>query len=270
VSGGAGAANGWDPAQYDRFRAERRQPFTDLLSLLAPVPGGRAIDLGCGTGELTVALHRHLQAAETVGIDRSAAMLAGAERPAGEAVTFRQRDIADFPDPGGGDGTYDVVAANASLHWVADHPAALARLAGALRERGQLAFQVPANHDHPSHALAREVASEAPFAAALAGAAVAEPQTLAPEAYAVVLHQLGFSSQLVRLQVYGHVLDASADVVEWVKGTLLTPYKERLDPETYGAFVARYSARLIETVGDQRPYFYPFKRILCWARLPLL
>jgi trans-aconitate 2-methyltransferase len=265
---GGGTADGWDPAQYDRFAAERRQPFIDLLALLAPAPGGRAVDLGCGTGELTVLLHRHLQAAETFGIDQSAAMLAGAPHPAGEGVSFEQRDIGDFPDPGGGDGTFDVVAANASLQWIADHRGLLARLKGVLREEGQLAFQVPANHDHPSHTLAREVAAEAPFADALGGAtAVPEPQNLHPETYAEVLHQLGFATQRVRLQVYGHVLGSTADVVEWVKGTLLTPYKERLDPETYGAFVARYRARLIEAVGDQRPYFYPFKRILCWARL---
>ncbi|MDQ1428262.1 MAG: trans-aconitate 2-methyltransferase [Acidimicrobiaceae bacterium] len=264
-----GAADGWDPSQYDRFRDERRQPFTDLLSLIAPVPGGRAIDLGCGTGELTVLLHRHLQAAETFGIDRSAAMLAHAPHPAGEAVSFEQRDIGNFPDPGGGDGTFDVLAANASLQWVADHPGLLARLKGVLRGQGQLAFQVPANHDHPSHTLAREVAAEAPFAAALGGATtVPELQILPPETYAVILHQLGFATQLVRLQVYGHVLGSTADVVEWVKGTLLTPYTERLDPETYEAFLGRYRARLIEAVGDQRPYFYPFNRILCWGRLP--
>ena len=55
-------ADPWDPAQYDRFAAERRQPFFDLVSLLAPTPGGRAIDLGCGTGQLTAELHQRMQA----------------------------------------------------------------------------------------------------------------------------------------------------------------------------------------------------------------
>ena len=58
----------WDPEQYGRFAAERRQPFLDLLALLHPIPSGRAVDLGCGTGELTRALHERLGAAETLGI----------------------------------------------------------------------------------------------------------------------------------------------------------------------------------------------------------
>ncbi len=82
----------------------------------------------------------------------------------------------------------------------------------------------------------------------------------------MLLHRLGFRHQVVRLQVYGHVLDSTAEVVEWVKGTLLTPYREQLDEAHYQAFVDRYRARLLAALGEESPYFYPFKRILCWAR----
>ena len=66
----------WNPAQYDRFRAERQQPFFDLLGLVRPQPEMRVVDLGCGTGELTSALHRRLGARETLGLDSSDAMIA--------------------------------------------------------------------------------------------------------------------------------------------------------------------------------------------------
>ncbi len=261
--------DGWDPVQYDRFHQERQQPFFDLLALLHPAPGCRAIDLGCGTGELTVALHKHLGAGETIGIDRSAAMLDDSDRWAVEGVWFGQRDIASFPDPDGSDGNFDVIAANASLQWVHDHHRVLDALTTALRPHGQLAFQVPANFDHPSHTVAKEVAAEAPFAGALANAGDTWPiAVLAPEEYAIALDRMGYADQVVRLQVYGHLLASTEDVVEWVKGTLLTPYRERLDPATYAAFVERYRSRLLDILGDQRPYFYPFKRILCWARRP--
>ena len=46
----------WDPAQYEKFAAERAQPFWDLAALLEDRPIRRAVDLGCGTGELTAAL----------------------------------------------------------------------------------------------------------------------------------------------------------------------------------------------------------------------
>lgn len=261
------ATDSWDPAQYDRFRDERRQPFYDLLALIEPVPGGRVVDLGCGTGELTVALHRRLHAAETIGIDRSAAMLSDSDHLAGDGVRFARRDIADFPERSGADGSFDVIAANASFHWIDDQSALLGRLTRALRPGGQLAFQVPANFDHASHTVATAVAAETPFAEALAAAPIHPRSVLSPEGYAVALYRLGFARQAVRLQVYGHLLDSGEGVVEWVKGTSLTPYREALPPPLYQEFVARYRARLMAVLGDQRPYFYPFKRILCWARL---
>ena len=265
------AADAWDPAQYGRFRAERQQPFHDLLALITPVSGGRAIDLGCGTGELTVLLHARLRAAETVGIDRSPSMLGESEQYAGGGVHFEAMDIAEFaagPRTVTG-GRFDVIFANASLHWLPDHEALLEQLTGALGEGGQLAFQVPANGDHASHVAAAEIAREAPFAEAMAGAAdLGQRGTLLPGGYAEVLDQLGYVDQHVRLQVYGHHLASTAEVVEWVKGTLLTPYRERLEPELYDEFLRRYRDRLLEVVGDQRPYFYPFKRILCWGRRP--
>ena len=49
-------------------------------------------------------------------------------------------------------------------------------------------------------------------------------------------------------------------------GTLLTPYRKRLSPELFEAFVERYRERLIEELGEREPYFYGFRRILCWAR----
>src|SRR5262249_14624067 len=58
----------WQPDTYARFAAERRQPFFDLLGLVEPVPGGRAVDLGCGTGELTRELHVRTAVAETLGL----------------------------------------------------------------------------------------------------------------------------------------------------------------------------------------------------------
>ncbi|HYZ99770.1 MAG TPA: hypothetical protein VE575_13515, partial [Acidimicrobiales bacterium] len=108
------------------------------------------------------------------------------------------------------------------------------------------------------------------FREALGGDPPVDPvaaNVLAPERYAEVLHEIGFAEQHVRLQVYGHVLDSATDVVEWTKGTSLTRFKRRLPADLYARFLDRYRARLREALGDRRPYFYPFKRILLWARM---
>lgn len=250
----------WNPRQYGRFAAERRQPFLDLLSLVHPIPGGRAVDLGCGTGELTRALHERLGAAETLGIDSSPTMLERAKTFPARGLRFAQGDIGLF-EP---ERPLDLVFSNASLQWVPDHPRLLERLTRALGSKGQLAFQVPANFDHPSHVAAEETAREEPFAGALEGSA--HPRhVLAPEEYAALLDRLGFADQAVRLQVYGHHLDSREDVVEWVKGSLLTDYEKRLPPDLFARFLARYRERLFALLADERPFFFSFKRILAFA-----
>jgi trans-aconitate 2-methyltransferase len=253
----------WDPDQYERFKAERERPFWDLLALVQPCPGGRVVDLGCGTGELTREVHVHLGASETLGIDSSPAMLERASAFAGDGVRFEQGDIATWePAP------YDLVFSNAALHWVPDHHGLLARLTQAIPSGGQIAVQVPANADHPSHTVGMMLAGETPFAEALTDDPPPDSGTrvLAPETYAQLLDELGFDQQHVRLQVYPHHLASSADVVEWVKGTALTFFRARLSDELYDLFLERYRRRLLDVIGEHAPYLYTFKRILMWGQ----
>jgi trans-aconitate 2-methyltransferase len=256
---------GWNPDQYERFHAERRQPFDDLVALCVPVPGGRVVDLGCGTGRLTAELHQRMQAAETIGIDSSDSMLARAQSDHGDVagLSFQAGDIETWL---GHD--LDLVFANASLQWVDDHLNLLARMRTSLTAGGQLAFEVPSNYRHPSHLLAIEVANEAPFIDALEGNIPDDRGrfVLSPEIYADLVYELGAKKQVVRMEVYGHELSSTGDVVEWVMGTLLTPYRTRLTPELFAAFIDRYRERLLEELGEREPYFYGFRRILCWAQ----
>jgi len=76
----------------------------------------------------------------------------------------------------------------------------------------------------------------------------------------------GFGEQHVRLQVYGHHLASTAEVVAWVKGTTLTRFKAPPGEDGWPSFVDAYRARLLSALGDRAPYYYPFKRILLWGR----
>ncbi|OGQ10046.1 MAG: trans-aconitate methyltransferase [Deltaproteobacteria bacterium RBG_16_71_12] len=255
------AKDAWDPAQYQRFRAERERPFFDLLELVDARPGMRVLDLGCGTGALTAEAHRRLVASRTLGVDRSAAMLAGA--PAAEGLSFTQGRIEDIAAAPEHASAFDLVLANASLQWVDDHAALLPRLFSLLAPSGQLAVQMPANFSHPSHTIAAKLAQDPEFAAAL-GRERAVP-VLSPERYAELLFSLGAKRQRVRLEVYAHALPSRDDVIEWVKGTLLTWHQERLPPEAFTRFIARYRAELLAALPDDRPYLYTYPRVFLWA-----
>jgi trans-aconitate 2-methyltransferase len=251
--------DGWDPDQYNRFSAEREQPWRDLVGLLHQVPRPTLADLGCGDGRLTSQLHASLDASSTLGIDRSAAMISAAAARAAPGLTFEAADVGTWEQPG----TFDVIVANASLQWVPDHPAVLARWSRSLVDGGQLAVQVPANSDHVAYRVAADEAAET------FGQLPDDPvkdNVLRPEEYAVLLDGLGFEQQHVRLQVYAHRLGSTGDVVEWLKGTTLTRFKERLGEQGWTAFLDRYRQRLLAEMGDCSPYLFTFKRILMWGR----
>ncbi len=253
----------WDPAQYERFRDERSQPFFDLLALVQPSPNMRAVDLGCGTGDLTRILHERLGCRETVGYDSSTEMLAAARSHVAPlpGLSFVQADVASLALP---PASLDLVFANASLHWLPDHPALLTRLATWLAPGGQLAIQVPANHAYVTHDLARELARAPSFTAALGGY-VPPINVLASADYASLLHALGLRPTRVRTEVYSHLLPSRDSVFEWVQGTLLTDFRTRLDAKTYASFEETYRASLLSRLPDDRPFLYPFQRTLLWG-----
>lgn len=250
----------WDPKQYNKFRRQRLQPYEDLLALIRSRVGMHVIDLGCGTGEITALLAEHLPNAVVEGIDSSPAMLQEARIHAGERVTFRLQEMQEIGDFS----RYDLVFSNAALHWVQDTETFLARILEQLRPGAQVAVQVPNNYGHPSHLIAAELAQEPPFRHLLGGF-VHSRYVLPLERYAEMLYDHGFRQQVCLEKIYGHELSGSSEVVEWVKGTLLTSYLGRLDERGQADFLEAYRKRLLAALGDRRPYYYPYRRLLFWG-----
>ncbi|MBW4597853.1 MAG: methyltransferase domain-containing protein [Brasilonema angustatum HA4187-MV1] len=250
----------WNPNLYEKFQTERSRPFYDLANMVRRREGMRVLDLGCGTGKLTHYLHRKLAAQETVGLDASENMLRLARQFEGNGLEFKFGRIEDDPVPG----KFDLVFSNAALQWLTGHEALFEKLRFKLQPGGQLAVQVPAMNSEPVHILAVETAEE--FSEELGGY-VRHLEVLRPENYAKLLYKLGFIEQEVRLQIYGHILPSPEAVIEWYRGTLLTTYQQRLDAETYERFVKGYTQKLIKYLGEERPFFFAYKRILIWGRL---
>lgn len=118
----------WDPATYSAKAAYVPVLGRPVVELLAPVPGERILDLGCGDGALTAALVD--AGASVVGIDASAAMVAaararGIDAHVGDAASLRV------------DHEFDAVFSNAVLHWVGRPADVTAGVARALRPDGR-------------------------------------------------------------------------------------------------------------------------------------
>jgi SAM-dependent methyltransferase len=111
----------------------------DFLSLLPPVVGARALDLGCGLGQLA----RHLAAAgaaDVLGVDVSERMLAQAEPH--PRVRFERVAIEDLALPAA---SLDLVVSSLAFHYVADYEGLMRRIAGWLVPGGTLVFST----EHP-------------------------------------------------------------------------------------------------------------------------
>jgi len=118
----------WDPERYARnarFVSDLGMP---VVQLLAPRPGERILDLGCGDGALTEKLAS--LGCEVVGVDASEPQIAAARKRgldarviAGEALPFRDE--------------FDAVFSNAALHWMLRPDEVIAEVWGALRRGGR-------------------------------------------------------------------------------------------------------------------------------------
>ena len=270
----------WSPAQYDKFKQERQAPFDDALALIgSDIPnlrGAAVLDLGCGTGELTARLASHLPTANVLGIDTSPHMLERAQtlaapprlrfiRAAIEAID----QLGASPDLDGDQGhagapRWHLIFSHAALHWVPEHRRLIPRLLTRLHPGGRLVAQLPSNHGHVSHLALRELALEGPFRDALEGRLPPPSPVLATEQYATLLHEAGASDITVFEKVYLHVLPDADAVVDWMRGTAVIPWLERLPPDLHGPFVEHYRARLRAELPD-RPVVFPFKRIFLAA-----
>ncbi|MBP1635778.1 MAG: Methyltransferase domain [Acidobacteria bacterium] len=91
-----------------------REEIDLLLASCTRLPGGRVLEVGCGSGRLTRLYARAAGAVLAIDRDpgRIAQALAAGQAPAGRVV-FRQASILD--DPPARDGPFDVVILSWSL-----------------------------------------------------------------------------------------------------------------------------------------------------------
>lgn len=122
---------GW----YGRFAELTGREVHAWLSFRLPARGGRAVDLGCGTGVHTRLLATRFT--EVLAVDISAPMLEQA-RAAGPRsdIRYERRDLIDVsPDE---DGRFDTVLSTFTLHHLYDLETALEHLGCLVRPGGQL------------------------------------------------------------------------------------------------------------------------------------
>jgi trans-aconitate 2-methyltransferase len=189
-----------------------------------------------------------------LGIDSSASMLERAASQARPGLRFEQRDLREL------DTGWDLIFSHAVIQWVENHQELIPSLLGKLNPSGQLVVQIPSNHHHPSQTLVAQVASEEPFRTALGGWQRVSP-VLPVEEYADLLYANGGRDLTIFEKVYQHVMPGADAIVEWLRGTVLIPYMERLPEALREPFIQRYR-ELMRRRYPSNSIFFGFRRIL--------
>ncbi|MET0514733.1 MAG: methyltransferase domain-containing protein [Nitrospiraceae bacterium] len=127
------APQAWNPKQY----ADHARFVTDLgaplIALLAPKPGERILDLGCGDGVLTKQLMD--LGCEVLGVDASSAMVEAAQALGVPAQVMDGHELPFHEQ-------FDAVFSNAALHWMLEPDEVLRRIRRSLRPGGRLVAEL--------------------------------------------------------------------------------------------------------------------------------
>jgi trans-aconitate 2-methyltransferase len=250
----------WNPQQYSRFAGQRLRPALDLIARIPVEQPQTVVDLGCGTGNVTRILRSRWPGARITGVDGSPQMLAEAKKEQADIV-WEQSELGSW-NPAE---KYDLVFSNAALHWLDDHAALFARLAGYIASGGVLAVQMPRNFAAPSHTLMHELASRPPWRDALARLLRPMP-VLEPAAYYGLLSPWARSLDIWETE-YLQILEGENPVAEWTKGTWLAPLLAALAPGARAAFEAEYRQRVAQAYPRQADgkTLFPFRRLFMVA-----
>jgi trans-aconitate 2-methyltransferase len=250
----------WDPTQYLKFAGPRLRPAIDLLQRIDVEAPATVYDLGAGAGNVTRLIAARWPAAQIIGVDGSAEMLAkaAAENP---GINWQQADLATWRP----ERPPSIIYSNAALHWLDDHDRLLPGLFAALAPQGVLAVQMPRNFGARSHTLITEVALSGPWQRTLEP--LLRPSPVAePEFYYDLLAPLAARLDLWETE-YLQVLDGANPVKEWTKGTWLLPLLAALDEPQRSGFEAAYAERVAAAYPPRRDgkTLFPFRRLFLIA-----
>ncbi|QES87877.1 methyltransferase domain-containing protein [Rhizosphaericola mali] len=251
----------WNPEKYNQFKNIRFQPFFDLSELIQSDGLKTAVDLGCGTGEQTKILSEKFENTQFIGIDASAEMLVKSKNLESDNLHFKQKMTEDFIQEGN---KFDLIFSNAALQWSDNHGKLFPQLLNLVNINGQFAVQMPMQGDNILNQLLLLLADEEPFKTYLKGWRRDYP-LLSIDHYTNILFEAGLERINVMQKVYPIIANDVETLFEFISGSALIPYCERLSEMQRKEFTKAFKDKIVQAF-PKFPAIYAFKRILMYGR----
>lgn len=230
-----------------------------VLARLAPAPGERILDVGCGTGRLTAEI-ASAPGILVVGLDRSTSMIAEAgRRAAAGQVAFVRADGSRLPFAR----TFDAVFSGATFHWIRDHDRLFREIHRVLRPGGRLVAQCGGEGNlRRLHERTQALMNSSRFTTHFQG--WTDPWNYASEADTRArLARAGFSDIEVSLVPAPTAFADAAAFSDFISCVCVRHHVDRLAPEPRAAFVSELAALAAD---DDPPFTLDYRRLNISAR----
>lgn len=253
----------WNPKKYNQFKNIRYQPFFDLMEFISEEDLKTAVDIGCGTGEQTSILSKRFENTTFLGIDASVEMLSKSEAFEHKNLSFRNCSVEEFIASDRKQ-NWDLIFSNAALQWSNDHATLFPQLISRLSDTGQFAVQMPVQNENLLNKILIKLVQEKPFVDLLHGWKRASP-VLSIDEYAQVMFENGLTNIQIIQKVYPIIADDPEKLFDFISGSSLIPYMEKMDEDKQEHFTAVYKSR-IQKEFKRFPAIYAFKRLLLYGK----
>jgi SAM-dependent methyltransferase len=228
-------AQTWDPERYARNARFVSDLSGPALALLAPRPGERILDLGCGDGVLTAKLAE--VGCEVIGVDASPAQI-DAAKELGINVLVMNGERLSF------DSEFDAVFSNAALHWMRDPDRVIAGVWRALKPGGRFVAEFGG---HGCVAKVKQALVEALNRRGIDGEAANPWYFPTVEDYSQRLTNGGFKLDYIAL--IPRPTPLPGDVASWLE-TFAESFTSTLPPEARPAYIAEVQEALRPALCD--------------------
>ncbi len=252
----------WDAQTYDAVKAPQIDAGRELIAMAGVREHDAILDLGCGTGKLTLELARLAPHGRVTGLDPSAEMLAKARESSTTFGNLRLLELPaqamEFADE------FDLVFSNSALQWIREQEDVVNRVFRSLRTGGRIAFQMPAESFCPDFFDAVDWAVSSLGYERFFERWQPPWRFPAKEEYEAMLAAAGFRSSRVYYRDYHLTFGTISEVVNWWSSAGLRPYLAVL-PDSGQTYFKEAFAEHFERKRTDHGIEFGFRRLFAFA-----